>query len=127
MDSLAQLFGEVECCSEDDRSEPNGQEPNEFKETHGLSNKCRGSGKEFLRLLGHLSARGSICRENYTEWELKDYQEGNKKEALTMYREHNKANKAEYNTKYYKKVTVVNKKLKDMSICEAVRAALLQV
>lgn len=127
MDSLAQLFGEVECCSEDDRSEPNGQELGEFKETHGLSNKCRGCGKEFLRLLGHLSARGSICRQNYTDWELKDYQEENSKEALKKYKEHNKTKIAEDKKKYYNEVKSVRKKRSDMSMWEAVQAALLEV
>ena len=113
MDGLAKLFREVEFCSEDEQI---GEEMGDMKETYGLRNKCRGCGKDFVRHLGHLSARGGKCRENYTAWELKDYQQETGKEARKKYREHKKVDIEEYETKYYKEVQICKEKFSEMSM-----------
>ena len=118
----------------------------QLKKEDTVEQRCKGCGKNFRRLLKHLSAKGSTCKESYSKLQIDEHQKIIRKKKNAKYQTKNKAKLKLYRSAYDKtnkakiaeykktydtvnktkihnyKASYYNKRQKDLSQWEAVLA-----
>ena len=74
----------------------------QLKKEDTVEQRCKGCGKNFRRLLKHLSAKGSTCKESYSKLQIDEHQKIIRKKKNAKYQTKNKAKLKLYRSAYDK-------------------------